>query len=106
MTVKSRIVSATPLICLIVYLTIGFFQNIWTPTWVIFFLIPIMPIILSDSWVRNLYPFFAVIVYVGLSIYTGMWHPLWLILLTIPVYYILVGPSFGIKRRHEFKESN
>ena len=104
MTLRNRIISATPLICLITYLAIGFFKDIWRPTWVIFFLIPLMPIILSDSWVRNLYPLLAIAVYISLSIYTGMWHPLWLIILTIPVYYILVGPKFGIKRRVEFKE--
>ena len=106
MTLRSRIVSATPLICLIIYLAIGFSKDIWSPSWVIFFMIPIMPIILSDSWVRNLYPFFAIAAYIALSIYTGMWHPLWLILLTIPVYYILVGPSFGIRHRREFKEKH
>lgn len=106
MTLRNRIIAATPIICLIIFLSIGYGLGVWNPTWVVFFLIPLMPVILSDTWVRNLYSFIAIAVYIALAAITGMWHPLWIILLTIPVYYILVGPNFGRfgTKKHEFKE--
>lgn len=94
--IRARIVGATPLICVIVYLALGFTLNIWHPTWVVFFLIPIMPIILKDDY-GAFYPVLCVAVYLALGFTLNLWHPLWLIFLTIPVFYTLFGPLF--KRR-------
>ena len=91
-SLKARIIEATPLICLIVYLFIGFVFHIWHPTWVIFFLIPIMPTILSENLAKTLYPLICVVVYLFLGLTWSLWHPAWLIFLTIPVYYILFRP--------------
>ena len=86
---RRRLVSATPLICLIIYLFIGFYYEIWHPTWVIFFLIPAMPILLGLKKIIFSYPLFCVIGYVILGAVFDMWHPGWLIFLTIPVVWIL-----------------
>ena len=91
-SLKGRIIEATPLICLIIYLFIGFVWHIWHPTWVIFFLIPIMPTILSENLAKTLYPLICVVLYLVLGFTWHLWHPAWLLFLTIPVYYILFRP--------------
>lgn len=105
MNLKQRIIIATPLICLIIFLTIGYATGIWSPTWLVFSLIPVMPILLYTEWYKNIFAIVVAIVYVISSVITGLWHPLWIMLLAIPVYYILVGPDF-MKPRHriEFRE--
>jgi hypothetical protein len=86
---RRRLVAATPLICVIVYLFIGFYFNIWHPTWTIFLLIPCMPILLGLKKIIISYPLVCSIIYVVLGIFFDFWHPGWLIFLTIPVVWIL-----------------
>ena len=87
--IRNRIVAATPLMCLIVYLFVGFYWNIWHPTWTIFFMIPAMPILLGLQKIKINYPTFCLIAYILLGIFVDLWHPGWLIFFTIPVFYIL-----------------
>ena len=87
--IRGRIVAATPLICLIIYLFVGFYFNLWHPTWVIFFLIPCMPVLLGLKKIIFSYPLFCVIAYILLGVFFHFWHPGWLIFLTIPVVWIL-----------------
>ena len=89
---KKRIISATPLICLFIYLLIGFVWDIWHPTWVIFFLVVLVPIVLRDNFLRNMYPLLCVIVYIIIGVVFNWWHPGWIIFLTIPIYNILFEP--------------
>ena len=89
---KKRIILATPFICLIVYLLLGFYLDIWHPTWVIFFLVLIIPEILDENAYETIYPSLCIITYVVLGITLDMWHPLWIIFITIPIYYILFAP--------------
>ena len=96
---RGRIIAATPLICLIVYLLIGYLQNIWHPTWAIFFLIIIVPVMLSDNVFESIYPIIVVTTYLVLGLTINWWHPGWIIFLTIPVYYILFGPLFRRRKR-------
>lgn len=95
---RARICAATPLICLIIYLSIGFTMDIWHPTWAVFFLILIVPNLLSDNSLELIYPMLCAITYVVLGMIFGLWHPLWIIFLTIPVYYIIFGPMFRRRR--------
>ena len=92
MSLRARIIEATPLMCLIAYLFIGFVFHVWHPTWAIFFLIPIVPIILSENLAKTIYPIICIILYLIMGLTWGWWHPGWLIFLTIPVYYILFRP--------------
>ena len=87
---KKRIIAATPMICLIIYLCLGFIWGWWHPGWVIFFLIPIVSCILGEKSIRYMYPSFCVLVYLCLGFIWGWWHPGWIIFLTIPVFYTLV----------------
>lgn len=92
MSLRKRIIAATPLICLIIYLSVGYIAGIWHPTWAVFILIPLMPIILCKNLYKEIYPLTCAVAYLVLGICFGWWHPAWIIFLTIPVYYILFGP--------------
>ena len=92
MRLKRKIIEITPLICLIVYLALGFFLNIWHPTWVIFFLCFIVPAILSNKIskiVCAVWPILCVVAYIIIGVTTNLWHPFWIIFITIPIVEIL-----------------
>lgn len=99
MKIKNRIISATPMICVFAYLLIGFVWDIWHPTWVIFFLIPIVPVVLYTKAARIVYPIICVVIFLLLGFISNLWHPAWLIFLTIPIFNILFEP--GKKKRHK-----
>ncbi len=96
---KQRISFATPFICLIIFLSIGYYRNIWSPTWVVFFAIPIVPAILDIDDMRIFYPITVLAAYLAIGFTTGFWHPTWIMFITIPVFYILVP-------KRAFKKSN
>lgn len=87
--ITDRIISATPLICLIIYLFLGFEKQLWHPGWVIFLAIPVVPLILKPKGFKAAYPLFVLIIYLLLGFFINWWHPGWIIFLTIPVFYIL-----------------
>ena len=106
MSFKARLCETTPMICLIIYLTIGFTLNIWHPTWIIFSLIFIMPIIVYSRFRSVIYIAFLIAIYILLGIIFGIWHPLWIIFLTIPVYLTLIAPYLERNRVEEIKQVN
>ena len=97
---KAKIIAVTPIICTIVYLLIGFLTQVWHPTWAIYFLVILIPMILSDDALYSIYPVACSVIYLLVGLIFNLWHPTWIIFLTIPVYYILFGNSlkFRIKR--------
>jgi len=98
-SLRNRIVIATPLISTIIFLTIGFTTGVWNPTWAVFFLILIVPTVLRKDFYKDIYPLVVVATYITLGIIFNIWHPLWVIFLTIPVYYIIFNPVFEKKKR-------
>ena len=104
MNIRKRITLATPLICLIIYLAIGFTLNIWHPTWAIFFLIIIVPELMDENFAWNIYPLLCLVAYLAVGFSIDLWHPTWLIFLTIPVYYILFAPIIKKKTKKKFFE--
>ena len=93
---RKRLCAAMPIICLILFLLIGFIgdefgQSLWHPAWIVFFLIPITPVLLGLKKFYVSYPIFCVILYVTLGVIfpDWGWHPGWIIFLTIPVVSIL-----------------
>ena len=90
MSLKNKIIAATPMITLIAYLLIGFLAGAWHPGWIVFFAIPIMPMILNPKGIFGLYPLLVVVVYLVLGCCFGLWHPWWILFLTIPVVEIFV----------------
>ncbi len=101
-TYKQRISYATPIICLIIYLTIGYIFDIWSPTWVVFFAIPIVPLMLDSDDLRIFYPIMIFAAYLAIGFSIGAWHPAWILFLTIPVFYILV-PKKCFKKRYRIE---
>lgn len=98
---RARIVSATPIICLALYLTIGFVFHVWHPTWLIFMLIPIMPTVLygfkkGKNIVMLVTTLITFITFLALG-FSGYWHPGWLVLFIIPIVSALT-PSNNHKK--------
>ncbi len=87
--ITDRIIAATPLICVLVYLFIGFEYNLWHPSWVIFLAIPIVPSILRFKSFKGMYPIVIAIAYLLIGLFLNKWHPGWIIFITIPIFYIL-----------------
>lgn len=94
---RKRIIAATPMICVIVYLCLGFIWGLWHPSWVVFFLIPLMPFLLGTREIKCFYPILCVGAYLAIGFAFKWWHPGWIIFLTIPVFYTLF-PVRNIKR--------
>ena len=79
-----------PILMVGLYLLLGFFLNMWHPTWLIFLTIPMYyTAIDKDHFDLNRipYPLLVVPIYLILGFAWGAWHPSWLIFLTIPIYY-------------------
>lgn len=94
---RGRIIAATPMICIIIYLCFGFIGKLWHPSWVVFFLIPLMPLILGTRNIKHFYPLVCIAIYLIIGFAFKWWHPGWIIFLTIPVFYTLF-PNRIIKR--------
>ncbi len=93
MSFRAKIMAITPLVCLVVYLTLGFVFDKWRATWLVFFLIPIMPYILGYRKFHLSVPIVIVAGYLVLGFVYGYWHPGWIILLLIPIIEILIKPG-------------
>ncbi|MDE7263986.1 MAG: hypothetical protein K2N64_04940 [Anaeroplasmataceae bacterium] len=98
MKLRTKIIAATPMITIIVYLLLGFCANAWHPGWIVFFAIPLVPMLLGDVTITGLYPLIVVIVYLLMGLIGKLWHPGWIIFLTIPVVEIFLP-----KNKHIFK---
>ncbi|HRF70104.1 MAG: hypothetical protein K2P14_09025 [Anaeroplasmataceae bacterium] len=104
MKFKSKIIAATPMLTIIVYLLLGFCADAWHPGWIVFFAIPIVPMILSINTLWGLYPLLTVIAYMIMGFVGELWHPGWIIFLTIPVVEIFIPKSKPKKK--EVKPKN
>lgn len=88
MNLKTKIIAATPMICLIVFLLLGFCFGLWHPGWLVFLLIPIVSVFLGTEKIIVTYPMVCAFIYLLLGVLFGLWHPGWIIFLTIPVVSI------------------
>ena len=89
-SIKKKIVEATPIVSLIIYLLLGFCFEIWHPSWLVFLLIPIMPFIVGFKKIKISFGLLICIIYFAVGIIWNLWHPTWIIFLTIPIYHIFV----------------
>ena len=90
MSLKRKIIAATPMISLIAFLLLGFCADAWHPGWIVFFAIPIVPMLLRIDSFNGLYPLLTVIAYLVMGFVWDLWHPGWIIFLTIPVVQIFL----------------
>lgn len=113
MSPRKKIMAITPIMCLIIYLSLGFLikePNMWGWGLFIFLLVPIMPYLIGLKKLVISVSAAITIVYVVVGILStvlkfpdenGLWHPLWIIFLLIPVIHILITPN---KKKEEKKE--
>ncbi|VEU82612.1 hypothetical protein [Acholeplasma hippikon] len=87
---QKRLIAATPIISLIIFLTLGFVFDKWGVGALAFLLVPAMPVLLGMKSVKITYGLFVAVIYLILGFGFELWHPGWIIFLTIPVYEILV----------------
>lgn len=99
MSIKNKIIAATPMISLIVFLVLGCVFDKWHPGWIVFFAIPIVPVLLNVTGFKGLYPICVVIAYLVMGFIWDLWHPGWIIYLTIPVVDIFIPSGKKIKEK-------
>lgn len=90
MRLKTKIISATPMITVIVYLLLGFCADAWHPGWIVFFAIPLVPVLLGTKSLYGIYPLLTILAYLLMGFIWDLWHPGWIIFLTIPVVEIFL----------------
>ena len=49
MTFRNRLIAVTPMVCVFVYLLLGFVWGLWHPGWIIFLLIPIITTLIGSE---------------------------------------------------------
>jgi len=89
--------AATPILCSIAYLILGFTTpGGWACGWILYFLVPIVPSLISAIRSRRpsrfAYPVLVTALYLTAGMCFGRWHPEWIIFLTVPIYYMAVEP--------------
>lgn len=82
-------------VTVLAYVLIGFITNIWHPSWIILFLVPIIEEICQCIRTKdaNRFPvaLIVVAVYLTLGFVLNLWHPLWVMFLLIPLYYTSIN---------------
>jgi hypothetical protein len=80
-----------PLFTAIAYILIGFLANVWHPTWLIFFVIPLYYMTVECIKHKNpdLFPVPIIVAaaYLAVGFLGGIWHPTWAIFVIVPLYY-------------------
>lgn len=81
-----------PMICLIIYLIVGFVAKAWHPAWIIFLTIPAYYSIVEyySAYRKIRFPLFSIVViaYLLMGFLGNLWHPGWLIFLAWPLYFV------------------
>ena len=95
-SIRGKIVAITPILCTIIYLLLGFLKGVWHPTWLIFLLIPVVPLVLKifsgrRSALIGFLELLVIIAYLILGFIYDCWHPGWIIFLLMPIIGILFG---------------
>ncbi len=93
-TIKNKICAITPFLCTIAYVLMGSLANLWHPGWLIFLLIPIVPIMLYTHKKKIVVDVINLIIFISyfvVGFIFDIWHPTWVVFLLIPVVEILFG---------------
>jgi len=88
-----------PVLAVILYLAIGFWRDIWHPTWLLFLTIPVFYTLIAMSKAKGFkkkanifpYPILCAILYLSIGIDYNLWHPGWMLFLTVPIYYTVIN---------------
>ncbi len=95
-SIRGKITGITPFVCLIVFFILGFYKGLWHPGWMVFFLIPIVPMVLKIFSKKrvSIVGFLSLLIsiaYVVFGFLYNWWHPGWIIFFLIPIVGILFG---------------
>lgn len=95
-SIRGKITGITPFVCLIVFFILGFYKDLWHPGWMVFFLIPIVPMVLKIFSKKrvSIVGFLSLLIsiaYVVFGFLYDWWHPGWIIFFLIPIVGILFG---------------
>lgn len=102
---RNKLIVATPLICVFVFLLIGFMWDKWHPGWMVFLLIPVMPYLVGKKKIRFSIPFIITIIYLIIGFGWNLWHPGWIIFILIPVFEIFFG-SHPFEKKEKDKDDD
>lgn len=97
------LVALSPFIAVIAFMLLGFLGDLWHPGWLVFFIIPIIAILVNVrrdgimTLLTALSPFVAVIAFMALGYYKELWHPGWLVFFIIPFFGYLTHKSITKK---------
>lgn len=83
-----KFIAVSPFIALIVFFVFGFVYDVWHPTWLVFFIIPLSAILFSVKegfWttLTAISPFVTTTFFILYGYYTGVYHPTWMVFLVI-----------------------
>lgn len=93
--VANKIQGVMPILCLVIFLALGFYKSMWHPGWVVFLAIPFTSIIIGifkktgKAFWTSFTIIVVTIVYVTLGFLIDFWHPGWLIFFLIPIVGII-----------------
>lgn len=94
------------IICVIAFLCMGFFANLWWCGWLVFLTIPLFYGIVESIEKRNInkfpYAVLTVLAFLCLGLFWGLWHPGWVVFLTIPIYH-WIGHEINHRRKEKDK---
>lgn len=88
-----------PVLCVLVFLSLGIIWNIWGLSWLVFLSIPfyytIGGALAKHRKIRGIYSLICVTAYLIMGFGFRLWHPGWIVFLTIPVVEYIAN---GIKK--------
>ncbi len=98
---KDRIIAATPLISLLMFLFSGFVLDSWVLGLTFFLLIPFSWVLLSRRWkfhLVQLMPLISLMVFLWLALGLDRAHPGWLVFFAIPLSDVLINRTLSTRR--------
>ncbi len=98
---KKRILSAVPLISVLLFLASGLYLNNWSLGWTFFLLIPISWILLTGNPLKRLsesMPLLCVVAFLWLGFGFELWHPGWVVFLLIPLVNLIVEKRIDARK--------
>jgi transcriptional regulator with XRE-family HTH domain len=107
-TISAIASGITTMLAVIAYLLCGFLiPNAyygWGCSWIVFFLIPLVPSFVDALAKRSFCTFAFPVLVTAAYLFCGMvyqlWNPTWILFLAIPLYYIAFGPIDKVIRKH------
>lgn len=90
---KKRILMATPMISIFLFLGAGLVYDNWRIAWTFFLLIPLSAMLLTGNPIKRLseaMPLLTLVVFLWLGFGMDLWHPGWVVFLLIPIFNVIV----------------